>query len=131
MCPIIHSHVPKCVTHCATCSWSQAVLGYSSSDTQVERIHLFAHVNICYPTTRRCSYFLTIFVAHLRVYTRMMGCNRSLTHLKHHKFLYTFMVSFPRKSLFGVYSVTVATQFRDFPSTSSSTPHGTGNVNSF
>ena len=37
---------------------------------------LFARANLCYPTTRLCSYFSTIFAAHLRVYTRTMGCKR-------------------------------------------------------
>ena len=38
---------------------------------------LFAHANLYYPTNRLRSYFSTIFVAHLPVYTRMMGCKRS------------------------------------------------------
>ena len=41
--------------------------------------HLFAHANLCYPTTRLCSYFSTIFVAHLCVYTRRMGCKRGFS----------------------------------------------------
>ena len=42
---------------------------------------LFASANLCYPTTRLCSYFSTIFAAHICVYTRMMGCKRSFSFL--------------------------------------------------
>ena len=38
---------------------------------------LFSSANLYYPTTRLSSYFSTIFVAHLRVYTHTMGCKRS------------------------------------------------------
>ena len=37
---------------------------------------LSAHSDIYYPTTRQIQYFSTIFTAHLRVYTRMLGCKR-------------------------------------------------------
>ena len=40
---------------------------------------LFARANLYYPTSRLCSYLSTIFAAHLRVYTRSMGCKRSLS----------------------------------------------------
>ena len=39
---------------------------------------LFARANLYYPTTRLRSYFSTIFAAHLHVYTRTLGCKRSL-----------------------------------------------------
>ena len=42
---------------------------------------LFARANLCYPTTRLCSYFSPISAAHLRVYSRTMGCKRSLTEV--------------------------------------------------
>ena len=42
---------------------------------------LFACANIYYPTTRLCSYFSAIFVAHLGVYARMMGCEKSFTNM--------------------------------------------------
>ena len=44
----------------------------------LEEFTLFASANLCYPTTSPCSYFSTIFAAHLRVYTRTMGCLRGL-----------------------------------------------------
>ena len=50
------------------------------SDTLFERIHVFASANLCYPTIRPCSYFSIIFAAHLRVYTRTMGCKRSFSN---------------------------------------------------
>ena len=43
-----------------------------------EKYSLFAHANLCHLTTRLRSYFLTIFAAHLCVFTRMMGCKASL-----------------------------------------------------
>ena len=43
-----------------------------------EKYFLFAHANLCYPTTMLRSYFSTIFAAHLCVYTRMMGCKRNV-----------------------------------------------------
>ena len=36
---------------------------------------LFAHVNLYYPTTRLCSYFL-----HLCVYIHMMGCKKGFRY---------------------------------------------------
>ena len=39
---------------------------------------MFASENLCYPTTRPCSYFSTIFAAHLHENTRTMGCKRGL-----------------------------------------------------
>ena len=39
---------------------------------------LFACANLCYPTTRLCSYVFNIFAEHLRVYTCTMECKRSL-----------------------------------------------------
>ena len=55
-----------------------------SFDVQVEALllgeySLFARANPYYPTTRLCSYFSTIFAAHLRVYTLRMGCKRSFS----------------------------------------------------
>ena len=47
---------------------------------------LFAHANLCYPITRLCSYFSTIFTAHLRVYTYTMGCKRGLSKICFTKF---------------------------------------------
>ena len=44
---------------------------------------LFA--NFSYPTTRPQLYFSTIFVAHLHVYTPMMGCKRSCSYNKDFK----------------------------------------------
>ena len=43
---------------------------------------LFAHADLYYPTTRLLSYFSTIFAAHLRVYTGMMGCKGSYRYFK-------------------------------------------------
>ena len=37
---------------------------------------LFACASLCYPNTKLRSYFSTIFAAHVRVYTRTMGCKR-------------------------------------------------------
>ena len=40
---------------------------------------LFPRANLCYPTTRLLPgyYFSTVFLAHLCIYRRMMGCKRS------------------------------------------------------
>ena len=45
-----------------------------------EKYTLFARANLCYPTTRLCSYFSTIYAAHLRENTRTIGCKRSLIY---------------------------------------------------
>ena len=42
------------------------------------QLTLFACANRYYPTTRLRTYFSTIFVGHLYVYTHTMGCERSL-----------------------------------------------------
>ena len=47
----------------------------------LEKYSLFARANLCYPTTRRRSYFSTIFAAHLHVYTNTMGFKRSFTNI--------------------------------------------------
>ena len=47
----------------------------------LKEMTLFARANLCYPTTRPCSCFSIIFIAHLRVYTRTMRCKRIYMYL--------------------------------------------------
>ena len=42
---------------------------------------LFSVENLNYPSTRLCSYFTTISVAHVYVYTRTMGCKKSFRYM--------------------------------------------------
>ena len=41
---------------------------------------LFAHANLCCPTTRPCSYFFSTNICSTRVYRHKMGFKRSLKH---------------------------------------------------
>ena len=76
-CCKIHSRVP-CIhtTHSGACS---LFFDVQEVTLLLGKFTLFAHANLCYPTSRLHSYFSTIFAAHLRVYRHTMGCKRSFT----------------------------------------------------
>ena len=62
-------------TDCVACSWSQSVLGYSSTDTLVGTIHLACTGKSLLP------HYHAWLVA---LYTHMMGCKRSLRNILYH-----------------------------------------------
>ena len=70
-----HVYLASILTHCKACS---LCFDIQEVTLLLGKYTLFARANLCFPTTRLQSYFPTIFAAQLCVYTRMMGCKRSL-----------------------------------------------------